>query len=156
MYILEHSRTWNIWDHVLLGLSVFCPICLFDIRNSHVRLQYNEEVYVHPIKNGFGWFWLPFNESCAPNTWTRLLLCVYLYGPIHFDGNKNFSITSILHFMIKYKKAWRLKYWKFVSPFYSQSMFMAILNDTYSEVKDEVEHRTEGFQVNVSCLEYKV
>ena len=26
---------------------------------------------------------------------------------------------------------------------------MAILNDTYSEVKDEVEHRTEGFQVDM-------
>ena len=56
MYILEHSGTWNIWDHVLLGLFVFCSICLFDIRNSYVRLQYNEEVYVHPIKNGFGRF----------------------------------------------------------------------------------------------------
>ena len=28
-----------------------------------------------------------------------------------------------------------------------QSMFMAILNDTYSEVKEEVEGRRENFQV---------
>ena len=27
-------------------------------------------------------------------------------------------------------------------------MFMAILNDTYSEVKEEVENRREDFQVN--------
>merc|ERR1719367_899803 len=35
----------------------------------------------------------------------------------------------------------------FMVLFILMSMFMAILNDTYSEVKEEVENRQEGFQM---------
>ena len=40
------------------------------------------------------------------------------------------------------------KYWFYnIAPPYFQNMFLAIINDTYSEVKAEVNARTESFQV---------